>query len=559
MNRLWHGTWTAKLRIASGLVLFAYVLFHLINVGLGLFSLDLMERFQDARQLITRSGPGGLLLYAALLTHAGLALYRLARRRTLQMPLHEGLQILLGLTIPFLLMTHFVHTRVAHQLFDLNDRMGYITGLIWDTPSGGKQALLVLVTWVHACIGLHMWLRITDWWRRLVPLWIGLATLIPAFALAGFMVQGRQQRARFFDAETFAELATLYNWPTPEAFARLLDITQKGDLALWAIIGLTAAIFGIRKFATARRSVKVSYIDGPEIRGERGMTLLELSRANGIPHMAQCGGRGRCTTCRVVVEQGADLLHPPSPQEQASLAAVSAPPNARLACQIRPTTPATVLRVFRPDSNRQRAHDALGEEKVLALLFLDMRGFTSRTAGQLPYDVVFLLNRFFDAIVPAITGAGGTIDKYLGDGLLAIFEQDSPEDSARAALSAAQGIGAALEAFNKVLATEGADPLKIGIGLHLGDLVLGEIGAADNAPRTIIGDTVNTASRLEGQTKELGVELLVSADLLRAANIALDGLTLTALTLRGVSHPVDALPVGQASTLPDVVDLGQTR
>ena len=128
-SALWQGNWRTRARIISGLVLFTYVLLHFLNIGLGLFSLELMERASDWRRVVSRSMVGTVLLYGALLTHLGLALYRLARRRTLRMPMTEMLQIALGLTIPFFLMAHFVHTRVAASAYDVNDRMGYIAGL----------------------------------------------------------------------------------------------------------------------------------------------------------------------------------------------------------------------------------------------------------------------------------------------------------------------------------------------------------------------------------------------------------------------------------------------
>ena len=222
----------------------------------------------------------------------------------------------------------------------------------------------------------------------------------------------------------------------------------------------------------------------------------------------------------------------------------------RLACQIRPEAPLTVTRMFRPDGRKTRAHASQGSEQQLAVLFLDMRGFTARTAGQLPYDVVFLLNRFFDAIVPAVTRAGGTVDKYLGDGLLALFEAATPARSAEAALDAAAAIGTALQDFNARLAADGEPQIRIGIGIHLGQLVLGEIGSAGHAPRTIIGGSVNTASRLEAKTKDLGIELLVSARVLEAAGYPLHRFALQEFQLRGVSRPLAALAVEQAAALP---------
>jgi adenylate cyclase len=151
--------------------------------------------------------------------------------------------------------------------------------------------------------------------------------------------------------------------------------------------------------------------------------------------------------------------------------------------------------------------------------------------------------------VPEITMAGGTVDKYMGDGLLALFEMNSPEQSAQAGITAAGNIGVALARFNMMLASEGEDPVRIGMGLHTGTVVLGEIGTTDNAPRTLIGSAVNAASRLEAKTKELGVELLISDSVVQAAGMVAPQAMLQDFSLRGVDHPVRALPVAQASTL----------
>ncbi|MHA6264959.1 adenylate/guanylate cyclase domain-containing protein [Arenibacterium sp. CAU 1754] len=538
-----------RLRIASGLVLFTYALFHFLNIGFGLISPDLLERGQEWRQVITRSWPGSVLLYGALLIHAGLALVKLAGRRTLRMPLSEAMQIALGLLIPLFLTAHVVYTRAAHELFDVNDRMGYLIGLIFGTPDGWRQSLLLLIVWTHGCIGLHYWLRNLPWWRRAQPLLVAAMVLVPSFALAGFLTEGRRLAALQTDSAQWGTLLQQFNWPSGATFAALARITEVTLQVIWAALILTAVVHFGRKIIGRRRSVRVRYVDGPDISAARGPTLLEMSRAHGVAHTALCGGRGRCTTCRVVIEDGADMLHPPSDAELRSLQAVNAPPGTRLACQIRPSHPMTVFRVFRPDGRRARAHASAGQERRMAVLFLDIRGFTARTTGQLPYDVVFLLNRFFDAIVPAITGTGGVVDKYLGDGLLALFETADESSSARAALQATARIGAALETFNQSLAREGAPELRIGIGLHLGNLVLGEIGAAGNAPRTIIGETVNAASRLEAKTKDIGVEVLVSSTVLSSAGIDVADLPLTRMDLRGVRTPVESLPIAKARDL----------
>ena len=552
MKSRWRGNLRTRIRVASGLVLFAFALTHFINIGFGLFSSELMAAGQALRQTVTRSLPGSVLLYAALFTHAGLALYRQGRRTTLRMPLWEAMQIVLGLLIPLLLTAHIVHTRVAHSLFDVNDSFKYLVALIFDTTDGWLQSLLMLIVWTHACIGLHFWLRAEGWWQRFLPVLAALAALVPAFALAGFLTEGRRMARVLADREGREQLYAATNWPDWDGFVTLMGIAWDARLVFVALVLVTAAIYAGRKLIR-RNTVRIRYVDGPEISSPKGPTLLEMSRANGVPHTALCGGRGRCTTCRVIVEDGGATLPAPSEAEARSLRAVGAPAGSRLACQIRPSEPLTVYRVFQTDGKRARDHASHGQERRMAILFLDIRGFTARTTGQLPYDVVFLLNRFFDAIVPAITQSGGVVDKYLGGGLLALFEAPSEALSAQAALKATGSIGAALETFNETLAREGIPHIRIGVGLHLGDVVMGEIGAVGNAPRTIIGESVNAASRLEAKTKELGVEALISAPVLAGAGIDCAPLELLTLELRGVHAPVNALAVSRAAALETVL------
>ncbi len=549
MRELWRGTRATQIRIASGLILMLYVLLHFLNIGLGLIGPDAMNAFQDARQIVTRSWLGSVVIYGALLAHGGLALWRVARRGTLRMPAWEATQTVLGLLIPLFLVDHFVFTRFAHEVYDVNDEYGYLIGLIWKTPDGLIQNTLMVIVWLHGCVGLHFWLAGQNWWRRSLPALSSLAALVPGFAIVGYIVEGRRVSAAMSDPDYPVNLFDAWNWPDRATFISLID--QAGTI-WWvtaALMLLAFIVYVARRLILRRGSVRVSYVDGPDINAAKGTTLLEMSRTNGVPHTSLCGGRGRCTTCRVIVETGAELLHPPSPAEERSLRAVDAPPNARLACQIKPTDPLTVFRVFQPDGKRGRAHASQGDEQELAVLFLDIRGFTARTTGQLPYDVVFLLNRFFDSVVPAVIEAGGTVDKYLGDGFLALFETKDSRSSARAGLQAVQEISKALEQFNEDLRAEGSESIKIGMGLHLGEVVIGEIGASGNAPRTLIGDTVNTASRLEAKTKDLAVQLLISQSVLSAAGLDAKPSDLDVLELRGVAEALPSLAVVDAVNL----------
>lgn len=548
-KQLWQGDPVTKWRIITGLILLTYSFLHFVNLGLGLFSHELMDAMQDARTLVTRNLAGSIVLGAALLGHAGLAFYGLVKRRTLRMPFHQWLQVVLGLVIPLQLLGHIVFTRFAHEIFAVNDEYGYLILLIWGSQTAWHQSLLLLVVWIHGCIGLHHWLRLTSWWKTTIPYAIGVAVFVPLFALTGFLVEGRRLADLAYNDGFAPEMRADFNWPNGEARGFLVQLMDGSIQSYWTLLAGLAVIYILRRLMRRRRAVKVHYVGGPTVDGDRGMTLLEMSQTHGVPHTALCGGKGRCTTCRVVIEEGGDTLPPPSLAESRSLQAVKAAPNMRLACQIRPDQPITAYRVFRPKGSRNRAHASQGEERQIAILFLDMRSFTQRTAGLLPYDVVFLLNRFFDAIVPEITKAGGNVDKYMGDGLLAVFETPDPRSSARAALAAACGISEALKQFNEGLEAAGDTPVKIGMGLHLGQVVVGEIGSGASAPRTIIGGTVNAASRLEAMCKELAVELLVSESLLRAANVSLAGKELRTFELRGVSLPLRAWPLKSASYL----------
>ena len=162
-------------------------------------------------------------------------------------------------------------------------------------------------------------------------------------------------------------------------------------------------------------------------------------------------------------------------------------------------------------------------------MFLDMREFTQLSRSRLPYDVVFILNEFFAAAGSTIHTHGGWIDKFLGDGLLAIFgQQHGVETGSRQALRAARAIDLALDHVNAKLAMDIGRPLRVGIGIHAGPLLLGRIGYGEAVDLTVIGNAVNVASRLEGVAKEKGFQIVMSAEVAEHAGCAGDlGPTLT--------------------------------
>ena len=352
-------------RLASGLVLMAFAGTHFLNHALGLYGLEAMHDAQAWRTAVTRSYLGSVVLAAALASHIGLGLYKLARRTTWRMPLWEAVQILLALAIPFLLLPHIVNTRIASSVFGVRDTYLYELVRLWPDRAV-PQSLLLLLVWAHGCVGLHYWLRLSPgYWRYANPLLVG-ALAVPLLALAGFAVSGRETAEIMSDPETLANLKRDSRWPNA---ADSVSMAQLRDLSQYLFAGLLALIAGFWMWRQRPRPVtvlpaRVSYVDGPTVAMPEGMTLLEVSRANGVPHASLCGGRSRCTTCRVRVEKGLEELGVPGRAEAVALTSIEAAPNVRLACQIRPTAPLTVTVLLRPDTPGPSVLDFLEVKEV---------------------------------------------------------------------------------------------------------------------------------------------------------------------------------------------------
>ena len=567
MHVLTRGDVLQRLRLVSGLVLFTFAATHFFNHALGLVSLEAMHALQDWRKGVTRSWPGSIVLLAAFLIHILLALYRIALRLTWKLPFWEAAQIVSGLSIPLFLITHVIYNRGAASLAGTNDTYAYELANIWPALAFEHGALLACV-WVHGCIGIHYWLSLAPWYPQVRQILFALAVALPVAALAGFSVAGRQVAAQVAEPGALEGLLTASRAPDGAAAASLVSLHERLRQAFLVLLGLALLVPVVRivRRATGAR-VEVTYRGGPVVRVAPGPTLLEISRMKSVPHASVCGGRARCSTCRVGVESGLGNLAPPAAAEAMTLAGIRAPPHVRLACQIRPRHAITVTRLVAAPARRRgkapAAAEVQGLERNLAVLFLDTRGFTSIAEARLPYDVVFILNRLFAEVGEAIHQRGGRIDKYLGDGLMAIFGTEAGEAAGcRQALAAARDIDIALDGLNAEIMDEIGQPLRIGMGIDVGPLVVGHIGHADTAMLTVIGTTVNAASRLEALTKEKNCQLIVAADVLRLAGLQVDDFPREEVAIRGLSAPRSVALVKRARDLPEVaeprVDVGLT-
>jgi adenylate cyclase len=538
--------WLRRARLWSEIVLVVYLTTHLANHALGLVSVAALEAGRGWFLLLWRNPLGTAVLYGALASHVGLALWSLYQRRRLHMSIGEAVQLLMGLTIPFLLTSHIVGTRLAHAWFDVQDSYtSVVLALWWSRPDlGVLQVLVVLLAWLHGCIGMHFWLRLQPWYNRVVPWLFGMAILLPTLALLGFVQAGRAVAAQ---ARNPAWLqATLHKANAPDAAARQrLDQVRTGvPVAFGAAIGAILVARAVRRRREPRlETIQITYPDGRQAVVPVGFSVLDASRFAKIPHASVCGGRGRCSTCRVRVVQGGAGIPPASVEERRVLDRVGAPPHVRLACQLRPTHHVAVIPLLSANAQASAGFAApghhAGQEQEIAVLFADLRGFTRLAEPKLPYDVVFFLNRYFEAIGGAIQNAGGIANQFTGDGVMALFGVgQGPAEGCRRALLAASAMLRSLAALTQTLADELPEPLRMGIGLHTGPAVVGRMGYAETTYLTAVGDTVHVASRLEGLTKEYHCQLVLSEHVARCVGLDLTAYPRHEITVRNRTEPL---------------------
>ena len=548
-----------RLRLASGLVMFAYVTTHFFNHSLGLISVDTMDAVLRPLYHFWTSDLGTLALYGAFAIHYSLALWALWQRRSLKMPAAEAVQLVLGFCIPFLLAEHAIATRVGDTFFEAD--YGYYSSVLltlWvKSPTRGVLQLTVLVVaWVHAVIGLRFWLRLKPWYPRWQPLLYAYALLLPTLAILGYFEGGREVAALAQNPGWVDTVEEKHPRAKPADLAfldRLVLGTRSGFAAALAAVLLAR---GVRRTVQRRRGLlRLAYPSGRVIEIVPGLSVLEASRFAGIPHASVCGGRGRCSTCRIRIEGDPDAIPPPDAEEVKVLERVGAAPDVRLACQLRPSGNLRVTPLLPATAQArdgfQRPSYLQGSEREIAILFADLRAFTRLSERKLPYDLVFLLNRYFAEMGDAIEAAGGHVDKFIGDGVMALFGIDGdPVRGCRQALIAARTMAEKLKELNSSLSAELPEPLRIGIGVHVGPAIIGEMGYGPATHLTAIGDSVNTASRLETLTKEFKAQVVVSEDVALRAGVDLSRYPSHDIEVRGRAEPVRVRVVVDALTLP---------
>ncbi len=391
-----------------------------------------------------------------------------------------------------------------------------------------------------------------------MPWLYGTALLMPVLSLLGFVIAGRAV-ARQVNADPGFRVDVAIDAGAPVA----QEIAFLNRLEDWTLIGLATAIVitliarGIRLYLEHRAGmIRITYPEGRSVTVVPGTSILEASQFHDVPHAAVCGGRDRCSTCRVRINGPLDNLPPPDESETKVLRRVGAAPDVRLACQLCPVEDISVTPLLPPNASPRdgfaKSAAMQGQEQEIAILFADIRGFTTFSEQKLPYDVVFVLNRYFRSMGEAIEQAGGRVDKFIGDGIMALFGIDgNAREGAQAGLAAAVKMSERLDELNALLKADLPQPLRIGIGVHAGAAIVGEMGYGPAISVTAIGDTVNTSSRLEAKTKDFGAQLIVSQHLADLADIDTSGFRHEEIEVRGRREPLSIVVFDDAKALRD--------
>ena len=558
-----EGIGVRQVRLVCGVILFAYLVSHFLNHALGNISMNALAEGVYYHTEFWQFLPVAIVLYTAMLIHFSLGVWAMYQRRQFSWKTVEPLQLVLGLSIPALVVAHIVGVRLAQTMFGHEKLYPQELYLFWVAHpfKVWQMSAVLLVAWVHGCIGLHFWLRIKPFYKRFAPFLLACAVLVPTLALLGFYQGGQMVLADADDPDWRIRNLTRQQIGTAAEQNTLDNITDGLLTGYLVLLGLVVLARGVRVLHERRGGmVALSYGNGRTVRVPKGLSVLEASLRNNVPHASVCGGRARCSTCRIRIIGDCSALPEPSQREAFVLARVgTSDPSIRLACQLRPTEDLSFFQLFLPGTTTGNAHASnparIGQERYLVSLFVDMRGSTQFAEKRLPFDTVFVVNRFLAAVAQAVMECGGRPNQFLGDGMLALFGLGTTAQLAcRQALRAAAMISANIDELNQFLSHDLREPIRFGIGIHGGEVIVGDIGYRDHMVFTALGDPVNVAARLQDMTKSLACEAVISEEVRVTAGLTADDLPRREVEIRGRADPMKVRVVTQAKTLAPLVD-----
>jgi adenylate cyclase len=550
-----------QVRLVSGVILLAYLVSHFLNHALGNISMKALAVGVYFHMLFWQFLPVAILFYGACVVHTGLGIWALYERRQFRWKAIEPIQLVLGLSIPAMVIAHIIGVRLGQTLYGHEKLYPQVFFAYWiSTPyKAWLLSAVMIVSWVHACIGLHFWLRMKPFYLKAAPYLLAAAVLVPTLSLLGIYQGGRN----VMDSDSLEwrqENLTRRAMGTRDEGQVLDRVTEYFLIGYLGLLGLALLARGARAVHERRGGmINLSYGNGRTVRVPRGLSVLEASLRNNVPHASVCGGRARCSTCRIRIIGDCSALPEPSQREAFVLGRVgTSDPSIRLACQLRPATDLSFFQLFLPhmtSSNAQASNPArIGQERYLVSMFVDMRGSTKLAEKRLPFDTVFIVNRFLGAVSQAVIESGGRPNQFVGDGMLALFGlSSSRQEACRQALKAAALIAANVDELNKFLEHDLREPIRFGIGIHGGEVIVGDIGYRDHMVFTALGDAVNVAARLQDMTKSLACEAVVSDEVRVTAGLPADALPQQQVEIRGRNEPMIVRTVTDAATLAALV------
>lgn len=307
--------------------------------------------------------------------------------------------------------------------------------------------------------------------------------------------------------------------------------------------------------------MEIEFVGDKTVHIAPGQTILEASLSAGIPHFHACGGQAKCSTCQVMVVHGADNLNKPNDKEEKLKGRVGLPERVRLACQttvkegdvkvdrvVKDNMDVSVL--VHPDEEHEGQFKLLplGREQNLVLFFLDLRHFTPFVESHLPFDVIYMIRRLFTSFYDIIVQHGGEVVETAGDEVFAVFGlKTSVKEAADAAIATGHAILKQLEISNCTYREIFQRDFNVGIGIHCGRVVVGEVKLGQMVKLHTVGLPVNVASRIQEATKELNNSFLASDELISRSSHLADTEKRT-VTLDGVTTPMTVHLLGKAYT-----------
>src|SRR6476469_851118 len=373
LRRSTRGIGLRQIRLACGLVLFAYLVSHFLNHALGNISLDALAAGVWYHTAFWQFLPVAIVFYTAALVHAGLGIWALYERRQFRWKTIEPLQLVLGLSIPALIISHLAGVRLGHTLFGYQKLYPQVLYAYWIVRPYKMWLMFGVLTiaWTHGCIGFYFWLRMKVFYKSASPFLLSVAVLVPTLAMLGLYQGGRSVVADSDRAEWRADNLSQRQVGIPAEQDVLDSITDYFLIFYLGLFGFVLLARGARALNERRGGmISLSYGNGRTIRVPKGLSVLEASLRHNVPHASMCGGRARCSTCRIRIIGDCSALPRPSQREAFVLDRVGATdPSIRLACQLRPETDLSFFQIFTPQAVSASAQTTkphrIGQERYL--------------------------------------------------------------------------------------------------------------------------------------------------------------------------------------------------